>query len=359
MGLNGIEIFQFGVLPKGKRNLITDVPGVMVGHVTITNKDINTGVTAILPHGGNCFLSKVVAGVHIINGFGKSVGLIQLAEMGNIETPIILTNTFSVGTAFTALVKYMIRDNADIGRTTTTVNPMVLECNDGELNDIQGMHVKEKHIYEAINNAGMDFAEGAVGAGRGMCCYGLKGGIGSSSRQLIIGEDEFHVGTLVLTNFGRIEDLRLCGNDIGRRISYSSLAQSIEPRDKGSVIIVIATDIPMSSRQLCRLARRAQSGLARSGSFVGNGSGEIAICFSTANKISHYPSGTFTVQSILNEDQIDLVFKAACESVDESVISSMYHAEALRGMGNQKETLKFYLDIDSVCKPKHELLRKK
>ena len=167
--------------PKGPKNLITDVAGVSVGHCTLQDGDINTGVTAVLPHGGNIFREKVMAGSCIINGFGKSIGLIQLQELGSIETPIIMTNTLSVGTAFTALTRYMLEQNPDIGRTTGTVNCLVTECNDGDLNDIRGLHIKEENVLAAIDAANSDFEEGAVGGGTGMCCLGLKGGIGSAS----------------------------------------------------------------------------------------------------------------------------------------------------------------------------------
>ena len=164
--------------PRGERDLITDVPGVKVGHVTLKEGDVHTGVTAVLPHGGNCFQDKVMAGVSVINGFGKSVGLIQIQELGTIETPILLTNTLSVGTACEELTRYMLEGNPDIGVTTGTVNCVVTECNDGRLNDIRGLHVRPEHVREALANAREDFEEGDVGGGTGMVCLGLKGGIG-------------------------------------------------------------------------------------------------------------------------------------------------------------------------------------
>ena len=201
MGLpknSGLELHS--KWPKGDRNLITDVPGVTVGHSTIDEGDIHTGVTAVLPHGGNLFLDKVAANCSIINGFGKSAGLLQVQELGTIESPIIMTNTLSVGTGLEALVKYMLKQNEDIGVSTGTVNCIVTECNDGGLSDIRGLHVKEENVLEAIESASEDFDEGAVGSGTGMSCLGLKGGIGSSSRVVKTEEGEFTVGALIMSN---------------------------------------------------------------------------------------------------------------------------------------------------------------
>lgn len=321
MGIEKERGWNSGRLEKGERNLISDVPGVTVGHCTLQQGSVQTGVTAILPHPGNCFQSKCAAAVHVINGFGKSAGLMQIRELGTIETPILLTNTLSVGTVSAALTRYMLKDNPDIGVTTGTVNPLVLECNDGRLNDIRGMHVEESHVFAALQSASPDFEEGAVGAGTGMCCYGLKGGIGSSSRLIPIGGNTYTLGTLLLTNFGSLSDLRIDGKPVGRILSGES-----QP-DRGSVITIIATDLPLSSRQLGRAARRAQNGLARTGTITGTGSGEVVICFSTANQISHYPSAPISQACYLHEDYIDTVFRAVGESVEESVISSLLHAK--------------------------------
>ena len=203
MGLNKESGLKIGRGTPGPRNLITDVPGVTVGHVTIRDgADVNTGVTAILPHQGNIFQDKVMAASAVINGFGKSMGLVQVEELGTIETPIIMTNTLSIGTAATGLIKYMLQQNEDIGVKTGTVNPLVCECNDGRLNDIRGLHVKEEHVFEAIANCSEDFEEGVVGSGTGMCCLGLKGGIGSASRIVPVDGKDYTVGALVMSNFG-------------------------------------------------------------------------------------------------------------------------------------------------------------
>lgn len=314
--------------PKGKRNQITDVSGVTVGHVTLEDdsKDIHTGVTAILPHGENLFQKKVAAGVSIINGFGKSAGLVQIEELGTIESPIIMTNTFSVGAALSASVKYMLAQNQDIGVTTSTVNCVVTECNDGQLNDIRGLHVTEEDVLQAISGAGGDFEEGAVGAGTGMCCMGIKGGIGSASRIVKIKEKEYTVGTILMSNFGVLGNLRIDGQKIATPLPAAP------ETDKGSVIIVLGTDLPLSDRQLRRIAKRATIGLGRVGSYLGNGSGDIAVAFSTGNLIPHYSETGIVDIKMVHDDGLDPVFEAAAEAVEEAVISSLYHAKTVKGI---------------------------
>ncbi|MRZ80168.1 S58 family peptidase [Paeniclostridium sordellii] len=332
MGIEKEYLINTGELKKGKNNLITDVDGVRVGHVTLDNKDIKTGVTAILPHGGNIFKEKVMASTFVINGFGKSIGLIQVDELGTIETPIILTNTLSIGTACTGLIKYMLSENEDIGKTTSTVNPMVLECNDGFLNDIRGLHVKESHIIQAIKNASNDFEEGSIGAGTGMSCYQLKGGIGSSSRAITLDNKEYIVGSLVLSNCGLEKDLILDGRKLGKEITSKKDLEL----EKGSIIIIIATDIPLSERQLKRVAKRASISLGRTGSHLGNGSGDIVVAFSTANKVNHYEEKDINSMKFINENKIDLIFRASIESIEESIISSMMHSKETIGRDNNK-----------------------
>ncbi len=204
-----------GSLPPGQRNSIADVPGVLVGHATLIDGDVCTGVTAVLPHDGDLFQDRPLAAVQVLNGFGKSVGLVQVAELGTLETPVLLTNTFAVGTCANALIRRAVRDNPEIGRQTSTVNAVVLECNDGYLNDIQAMAVTEADAEAAIASAAEEFAAGAVGAGAGMSCFGLKGGIGSASRRIKLDGEAYHLGVLVLANFGRAGELRLPD---GRRI---------------------------------------------------------------------------------------------------------------------------------------------
>lgn len=337
MGVQKEFGFTLGRMAKGRRNLITDVPGVKVGQVSIHDGEIHTGVTAILPHTGDIFHDKCPAASHVINGFGKSTGLVQVDELGTIETPLILTNTLSVGTASTALVRYMLERNADIGVDTGTVNPMVFECNDGYLNDIRGLHVKQEHVLEALAAASDEIEEGAAGAGCGMCCYSLKGGIGSASRTFELYGSTYTVGSLLLTNFGSLRDLTIGGDRVGEKLWAEKEA---EEKDKGSVIIIIATDAPLSARQLKRVARRAQSGIARTGSISGNGSGEIALAFTTTNRIPHYSIDKPICIQTMYEEDMDLMFRAAIECVEESVISSLTHAVRTEGFrGHVRESL--------------------
>lgn len=326
---------------SGKLNKITDVKGLKVASVTIQDNEINTGITAILPHEGNIFRSKVVAGASVLNGFGKSLGIVQLKELGNIETPIIMTNTLSVGEAATALTKYCLEQNEDIGVSTGTVNPLVTECNDGRLNDIRGLHVREEHVREALRLAesgDADFEEGAVGAGTGMCCLGFKGGIGSASRCVELDGSEYTIGALVLSNFGEEGNLVIGGRHYGSELlpkvkeRLKSDIDSSLAKDKGSIIMLIATDIPLSSRQLERVANRAAIALGRTGSYMGNGSGDIAIAFSTANRMPHYSEQSLLEMKVIHEDAIDKVFEPAVEALEESIISSLYHAKTTLGV---------------------------
>ena len=341
MGLNKESGIKIGRGTPGARNLITDVPGVKVGHVTIRDgADVNTGVTAILPHEGNMFQEKVMASSCVINGFGKTMGLVQVEELGTIETPIIMTNTLSIGTAANALIKYMLQQNEDIGVKTGTVNPLVCECNDGVLNDIRGLHVKEEHVFEALANCSEEFEEGVVGSGTGMCCLGLKGGIGSASRIVKLDDKEYTVGALVMSNFGGAGRLLIEGRHMGQEIKDKLEAQ----QDKGSIIMLIATDIPLSERQMKRVARRAGVGLARTGSYYGNGSGDIAIAFTTANRVPHYSKTAVMDIKMISDNKIDPVFDMAAEAVEEAIISSLYHAETTTGRaGKVKYGLRDFL----------------
>lgn len=327
MGLNRPLPQDICDCPRGARNQITDVPGVRVGHATIHRGARQTGVTAIVPQPDNLFRRKLPAAVQVINGFGKSTGLVQIDELGTLETPVLLTNTFAVGTASTALIRYMLEDNPDIGDTTGTVNPVVLECNDGDLNDIRAMPVTERHVRMALEAAAPDFAEGAVGAGTGMCCYGLKGGIGSSSRVIEFDGTAYTLGCLVMSNFGSLRDLTIGGVAVGRELTKPRPV----PEEKGSIIVVLATDLPMSDRQLRRLCRRASVGITRTGSFIGNGSGEIALAFSTANRAAHYESRAVVPAVCFNENRINDVFRATVSVVEESVLSSLAHARTTVG----------------------------
>lgn len=333
----------FGSLPTGDFNAITDVPGVRVGHVTLSHGDgklypgkgpVRTGVTAILPHEGNLFADKVEAAVHVINGFGKSAGLLQIQELGQIESPIFLTNTLSVAAVLEGAIEHAVRHSPEIGISTGTVNCIVGECNDGHLNDIQGLHVRPRHVHEAIAAAtGGLPAEGAVGAGTGMVCYGYKGGIGTASR-LVSHPDltgSYTLGTLVLSNFGKQENFTLCGIPVGRDLGVTVAEQPV--LGDGSVMIIIATDAPLDARQLGRLARRGGFGLARSGSVASNGSGDFVVAFSTSRR--HLHSNRPLLSEILSvaEDGAFFteMFQAVVESVDEAVVNSLFMAEDVIG----------------------------
>ncbi|MFV0480787.1 MAG: P1 family peptidase [Campylobacteraceae bacterium] len=327
--------FKIGTLENGKHNLITDVAGIEVGHKTLNDGEIQTGVTAIFPHKNNTFKNKLVAACHVINGFGKTLGLMQLEELGNIETPIVLTNTLNVGIAHDTLVRYMLSTNDDIGATTGTVNPIVCECNDGGLNNIRAMSVTQKDVMDALNNTSVIFEEGSVGAGRGMRCHGLKGGIGSSSRVIELNNKKYTIGALLLTNHGSFSELVIDGKNISQELKKVEVN-----KDKGSVIIILATDAPLCSRQLKRICKRAVIGLGRAGSYVGNGSGDLAIAFSTANVTKHYnDTATETFETIIN-DEMDIFFRATVDVVQESVVKSLLAATPVIGRkGRKYETL--------------------
>ncbi len=340
----GLEI---GCLPPGPLNAITDVAGVAVGQVTLSKGPVQTGVTAILPHDGSLFREKFPAAVQVLNGFGKSTGFVQVEELGTLETPLLLTNTLSVGTASDALVRYMLEQNPEIGATTGTVNPVVLECNDGAwLNDIRGQHVTADHVEEALAAAPGAFSQGAVGAGTGMSAYGLKGGIGSASRAVSISGQDFTLGTLVLSNMGRLSDLTVKGNHIGPLIA-ERMKQNNVPAEQGSIIVILASDAPLSDRQLRRLAARAGAGIARTGSHFGSGSGDIALAFSTAQRIPHArPKDALLQFDQLHEDGLDLLFRAVIESTEEAILNSMLYAEPTLGReGRSRTSLAAFPDL--------------
>ncbi len=311
-----------GRLEPGPGNAITDVPGVAVGHRSLRTEGIFTGVTAIVPHSGDLFRLKPRAAVDIINGFGKSAGLMQVAELGTIETPILLTNTFGVAACTQALIAQAIAANPQIGRKTSTVNALVCECNDGSINDIQAMAITPEDAYAALGAARSGPVEqGAVGAGSGMTAFGFKAGIGTASRMLKIGTHEFTLGTLVLANFGAAGDLVLPD---GRRPDPRGPANP----ERGSIIVVMATDLPLGDRQLQRVARRGGAGIARLGAFWGHGSGDVAICFTTADPVEHDPSAAISTQERLADTHIDLAFRAAAETTQEAVLNALCLAPA-------------------------------
>jgi len=306
---------KIGSMKKGKLNKITDVPGVSVGQTTIKNDLNKTGVTVIIPHNENVFDNKPVASSFVLNGFGKTSGLIQVEELGNIEAPIALTSTLNVGLVMDAMVEYTLKNATS---EITSVNTVVMECNDGRINSPFNRAVKAEHVFKAISEASSDFEEGDVGAGTGMICYGLKGGIGSSSRLLPIGKG-YTLGVLVQTNFGSLKDLTVCGKSVGEEIKNESLNNE----EKGSVIVVMATDLPMSSRQIKRVLKRASVGLARTGSFIGHGSGEVFLGFTTSNIMKSDENDDVLSMSMINESKMNLVFRAIAEATEEAVLNSM------------------------------------
>jgi D-aminopeptidase len=324
-----------GTMKTGVRNAITDVPGVRVGHATVDSPRHKTGVTVVLPCEDNIFINKMTAASYVLNGFGKTTGLIQIDELGSLETPIVLTNTLNVGIVQDALVGFMVERCAADGIQLRSINPVVCECNDAELNLISERAVGSAHVTEAIATAGLEFGEGSVGAGRGTICYGLKGGIGSASRIIALKGAEYTIGVLVQSNQGRLEDLLVDGKPYGELILAAIAArdQDAPPAptpsvDSGSIIIVVATDLPLSDRQLKRVLKRASVGLARTGSYIGHGSGEIVIGFSSANRHFAQADGEFRTLTILAEEALDKAFRAVAEATEEAVLNSMVCAQA-------------------------------
>jgi D-aminopeptidase len=323
-----------------------DVPGVSVSHVNVRDEanGLYTGVTCIVSGCEHPFRVKHQAGCHVINGFGKSLGLMQVAEIGTLETPILLTNTLSVGTCFEACARFMLSITPEIGDTTGTVNPVVFECNDAPVNNLRALGITEEHALQAIEKARDDILDlpllGSVGAGSGMVVYGLKGGIGSSSAIVEVGGLQYTLGCLVLTNFGAMKNLVVRGDPIGKRlcpaipnpINTGRVECDEDKADKGSVIVIYATDAPMSSRQLTRICKRAQSGIARTGSYTGNSSGEIAFAFTTVNMIPHENTNELSVNTIteLQESKLDLFFEAAVSTCEEAILSSLENNETVK-----------------------------
>lgn len=339
-----------GTLPAGPRDAITDVAGVTVGHRTLADGPVQTGVTVIRPHAGDPFRDKVPAAAVVLNGFGKSVGLVQLAELGVLETPIALTNTFSVGTVATAQIRHCAAANPETGRALPTVNPLVFECNDGFLNDIQRLAVTEADYLQAFDAADTDFEQGSVGAGRGMSSFQLKGGIGSASRRVAMADGTTHtVGTLVLANYGRQPQLVLAGHAVGERLAALQAAKEAAEPEKGSIIIVVATDAPLDARQLRRLALRAGAGLARTGSVYGHGSGDLVLAFSTAYTIPDRADRPMPAVAMLHDTRLDGLFQAAADSTEQAILHALWRATPVTGRdGNHRAALGELLPASSL-----------
>lgn len=325
-----------GVMQPGTVNAITDVAGVLVGHKTlVVGDDVRTGVTAVLPYRGNIFRDKVPAAVYVGNGFGKLAGSTQVDELGNIETPIILTNTLGVPTAADALIDYTF--SFDANKDAGSVNPVVGETNDGYLNDIRGRHVTRLDVLEAITSAtGGKVEQGNVGAGTGTVVFGFKGGIGTSSRKLPIGMGGYTVGVLVQTNFGGV--LRVDGVPIGKALHKHYLSDELNDTPDGSCMIVVATDAPLDARNLKRLAKRAMLGLAQTGGIASNGSGDYVIAFSTdqALREPHDSKRTTQQATVLRNDAMSPLFMATIEATEEAILNSMFHALSMTGRDGHK-----------------------
>lgn len=394
-----------GALPAGPLRSIADVAGVTVGHATLDARGVQTGVSVVRPHAGDVYRDKVPAAAAVINGFGKSVGLVQVDELGVLETPLALTNTFGVGALAQAQIRAAIDANPQIGRAWPSVNPLVFECNDGYLNDLHAFAVTPAHYAQALADARRAFARGAVGAGRGMSCFDLKGGIGSASRVVRAAGEAWTVGALVLANFGRLPMLTIAGVPVGRMIaerdaggapgaaggqgadgarddvaaagargargdgphgthgahgahgahgrenagtgggaagglaprrgrdagaSSPGAAPDAAPPEQGSIIMLVATDAPLSSRQLKRVALRAAAGLARTGSVYGHGSGDIALAFSTAYTVPH-DAERVSLPALVADAALDPLFAAAADSVEQAIVDALWRATRVTG----------------------------
>jgi D-aminopeptidase len=329
-----------GVFPTGTLNAITDVAGVRVGQSTVVDgANVRTGVTAILPHGGNLFTDRVPAALHVGNGFGKITGVTQLRELGELETPILLTCTLCVWKAADAMVEWLL-ERPDM-TNVRSINPLVAETNDGTLNDIRSRPIKAEHVRAALTSASSGpVAEGSVGAGTGTVAFGWKGGIGTSSRVLPKSLGGWTVGVLVQTNFGGI--LQVLGAPVGKELgqyAFKREAESPGDRGDGSCVIVVATDAPLSDRNLERLAARAIMGLARTGSSASNGSGDYALAFSTNDKVRRASNATRLTTEELANEQMSGLFEGAVEATEEAIYNSLFQATTTTSNGRTIEAI--------------------
>ena len=343
-----------GVMQTGRWNAITDVPGVRVGHRTIIRGEtIRTGVTAILPGSGNLYQEKIPAAIEVFNGYGKLAGYTQVRELGNIETPIVLTNTLGVGTAVKALVEFTLRQKGN--ETVHSVNAVVGETNDGFLNDIRMLPVRESDVLAAIRSAlSGPVVEGSVGAGTGTRAFGFKGGIGTSSRITpVIGGKTFSIGVLVQSNFGH--QLKILGIPVTRELRQTGTADS-EISENGSCMIVVATDAPLSGRNLARMARRAFVGMGRTSDVFYNGSGDYAIAFSTAYRIPHRnPTGRVANPPLMDNSTMTIFFRAVEEATEEAIYNSLFTASPVTGYeGHRVDALP--LDLVENLLKKYQML---
>ncbi len=340
---------QIGVFPTGQYNAITDVPGVRVGHSTIIRGEgklipgkgpVRTGVTMILPN-ERVFDKKLIAGSFVLNGAGEMSGITQIAEWGLIETPIGLTNTHDVGTVHKGIIRWMSKKYERIWNSLHVVIPVVGECDDSFLNDSIGDHVSEQHVIDALNSARSGLVkEGSVGSGTGMICCGFKGGIGTSSRIIEIGDVHYTLGVLVMSNFGLMNELRIDGYAIGRILADRAGTAQDRRDHYGSIIVVLATDLPLSSSQVQRLCKRAALGIGRMGSHAAHGSGEIVVGFSTGNTIPQGKRHPLVDLKIIGDEYLDPAYRAAIEATEEAIVNSLCAGEPMVGInGNSVPAL--------------------
>lgn len=322
----GIKI---GELPTGPLDKLSDVPGVRVGHWTLHSETQHTGVTLILPGEGSAFLNKYVAAGHVVNGFGKTSGLVQVEELGTLETPIALTGTLNVGLVQDALVQLTLEDCAAAGVSVRSVNPVVGECNDGTLGDNTTRAVGMAQVRAALADARVDFDEGAVGAGAGMICHELKGGIGSASRVIKLDGKSYTIGVLVQANHGQLADLTVGGKLIGPAIARYWREHTSRPEEKGSCMMILATDLPVNDRQLRRIIKRCAAGLVRNGSYLGHGSGDVCIGFTTANRVAYEEKRAVLTAAQMNERYINRAFRAAVEAAEEAVLNALVSSDGV------------------------------
>ncbi len=342
-----------GDLPTGQYNALTDVPGVRVGQITLISGEgelvpgkgpVRTGVTVIIPHEGNLYQQKLRAAAHALNGHSKVLGLEQIRELGVIETPIALTNTLNVGLVADGLIEYTLRENN--GTDIFTVNAVVGETNDFYLNDIWGRHVHQEHVLAAIENAhGGEVEEGTVGAGVGTTCFGWKGGIGTSSRVLPESAGGYVVAALVQSNYGEGKNLSVCGVPVGK---YIQPPEDIQPeKPQGSIMLVLATNAPLSTRQLERLCVRAGIGLGRTGSIFGHTSGDMVIAFSTAHRVPHQPEQVLGEYSFVEDSSavMSSFFSGVADCVEEAILNSLFQAKTVEGWGDH---VRYHLPVEEV-----------
>ncbi|BCS94487.1 aminopeptidase [Desulfoluna limicola] len=323
---------SIGKYPTGPNNNITDVKGIKVGHTTLIEGDhIRTGVTSILPS-SQIFNNKFIAGSFILNGAGEVSGLTQLTEWGLLETPIALTNTMSVGTVTQGLTQWMSKKYVKIWNFRDVVIPVVGECDDSYLNDCMTFPITPDHVVESINNATSGvIPQGSIGAGTGMICCDVKGGIGSSSREIEIEGKIYTIGVLVLSNFGEIEDLKLDGLPVGRVLKKEVSQYRLRRENYGSIITVIATDLPTSSHQISRLCKRAALGIGRVGSYAAHGSGEIILGFTTANVIKHRENKPHYKLNVILDDHLNSAYRAVIEATEEAIWNSLTYSGDMAG----------------------------